>query len=195
MVLDIHSVPVINLCQNFWKNWIVVVPLWTEAWALTSHWNSQKLDEQKTRWTKTLSIIIIFAKLWYIYLWYHIFIWIMYKCLLWCLYINKSLQMYHYIFLLLLSSMEGINCPIEQRYTVFERVQTKGKSTMRENPQIHALEKVCCVKIRLNACCYCRWVNLAVINWFDTFYDVLFEILARSLEFYPDLFFFFFYIN
>lgn len=58
---------------------------------------------------------------------------------------------------------------------------------MRENPQIHALEKVCCVKIRLNACCYCRWVNLAVINRFDTFYDVLFEILARSLEFYPDL--------
>lgn len=72
--------------------------------------------------------------------------------------------MNHYIFLLLLSSMEGINCPIEQRYTVFERVQTKEKSTMRENPRIHALEIVCCVKIRLNACCYCRWVNLAVIN-------------------------------
>lgn len=52
---------------------------------------------------------------------------------------------------------------------------------MRENPQIHALEKVCCVKIRLNALCYCSWVNLAVINCYDTFYDVLFEILASFI--------------
>lgn len=33
----------------------------------------------------------------------------------------------------------------------------------------------------------CSWVNSAVINCYDTFYDVVFRILAGSIQFYPDL--------